>query len=214
MVVGYTMGAVRRMLGVLAALCAVVGAAAARERLRRRPGRAARPTTTSSAATVTVPLDRSGRVPGTVKLHVERAAGQGPAVEALRRGRAKGALVALAGGPGQPATLFTSDFIFAFGSPTEPRHRRLRPARHRAVGPPALPIGREGDAAVAVPGRGRAVRPAARRQARLLHDQRQRRGPRGGAAAIGVDKIAIYGASYGTKVALAYAERYPSHASG
>ena len=29
--------------------------------------------------------------------------------------------------------------------------------------------------------------------------------------AIGVDKIAIYGASYGTKVALAYAARYPEH---
>lgn len=45
--------------------------------------------------TVRVPLDRSGRVPGAVALHVERV---------RARGRATGTVVEFVGGPGDPAT--------------------------------------------------------------------------------------------------------------
>src|SRR6185369_5685346 len=52
-------------------------------------------------ATVQVPLDRSGKVPGTIDLQV--------AVEAPRKG-ASGYLLALSGGPGQPSVAFADSF--------------------------------------------------------------------------------------------------------
>src|SRR3954451_1838542 len=64
---------------------------------------------------VNVPLDRSGQVPGTIDIYTERARARDLPAKAAG-GSPPGAIFALAGGPGQPATQFTSDFIFAFGS--------------------------------------------------------------------------------------------------
>ncbi len=101
------MGGVKAVVRVAAALLVIAAAvpAAADARLQRcgsdsevRCGR------------ITVPLDRSGRVPGQVSLYAEHA----------RTGRRSQAPVfALAGGPGQPATQFTGDFIFAFADDGE-----------------------------------------------------------------------------------------------
>src|SRR5688572_15974167 len=55
-------------------------------------------------ATLQVPLDHSGGQPGTIDLHVERI-GDGKG----------GALIALAGGPGQAASTVTEDFNRSIG---------------------------------------------------------------------------------------------------
>src|SRR5205807_991917 len=55
-----------------------------------------------------VPLDRSGAVPGTIRLFVER---RGPTVGAPR-----GAVLALAGGPGQAAAPLADDFATLLGA--------------------------------------------------------------------------------------------------
>src|SRR3954470_6242999 len=73
--------------------------------------------------TVTVPLDRSGRVPGTVKLAV--------AVEAPRRGT-KGFLLALSGGPGQPSVVFADSFRASLAPALA--HRRLVLLDQRGTG--------------------------------------------------------------------------------
>jgi pimeloyl-ACP methyl ester carboxylesterase len=157
--------------------------------------------------TVTVPLDRSGRVPGTVKLHVEVQTAR--SISGQPR---KGALVALAGGPGQPATLFTSDFVFAFGEPDGTRD--IVTFDQRGTGRSGLLRCPSVERVTLLSGY-----PAAGEQCA------QRLGDRRGfyttsdtvedleaiRQAIGVPKLALYGASYGTKVALAYAERYPQH---
>jgi pimeloyl-ACP methyl ester carboxylesterase len=118
---------------------------------------------------------------------------------------------ALAGGPGQPATDFTGDFAFAFADDGE---RDVVTFDQRGTGRSGLLRCKEIEEVVrlsAYPG-------AAERCAQQLGNRRGfyttsdsvddmeavRR-------EIGADKIAIYGASYGTKVATAYASRYPQH---
>src|SRR3954463_13664902 len=61
--------------------------------------RATCPDTNFECARVKVPLDRSGQVPGSIRLYVER-----------RHIKSRGAVIALAGGPGQGATTLTENF--------------------------------------------------------------------------------------------------------
>ena len=117
---------------VLPALLAVARA----PRGRRAPaaalthGRAPNPPV-SGAGRLAVPLDRTGRVPGTVKLSV--------AVEAPRKG-ADGFLLALSGGPGQPSVAVRRLVPRVAGARARaPAARPARPARHRRVGRAALP---------------------------------------------------------------------------
>ena len=150
-----------------------------------------------------VPVDRAGAVPGAVKLHVERL---------KARGARKGALITLAGGPGQSATPFLIDWagtFFAAG-----RNRDLVVFDQRGTGLsgalrcPQLrvpvtraPVGQAERAAACAQTLG-SRRPfyTTRDSVEDLEAVRQ---------AIGVEKIAIFGVSYGTKLALAYAARYP-----
>ena len=160
----------------------------------------------SSAARLAVPLDRAGAVPGTVKLHVERL---------QARGKREGALIALAGGPGQAATPFLIDWAGTFfaavrrtatwscstsagpGCPgcCAARSSRCRSTRTRSSRPSAPPPAprRSGP---------RRAFYTTRDSVEDLEAVRQ---------AIGVERIALFGVSYGTKVALAYAARYPQH---
>ena len=104
-------------------------------------------------ARLSVPLDRAGALPGRVSLLVKRFA-------ARRHGGAtQPPLFVLAGGPGQSAT-------DAFGGRRarrplsrirEARPDRVRPARHRALGPAALPAPGASEPA-ARRGRGRRLR--------------------------------------------------------
>src|SRR3954451_8760895 len=74
-------------------------------------------------ATISVPLDRSGAVPGTVKLSV--------AVERPAEGRS-GFLLALSGGPGQPAVAFADSFRASLAPALA--HRRLVLIDQRGTG--------------------------------------------------------------------------------
>ncbi|HEV7774714.1 MAG TPA: alpha/beta fold hydrolase, partial [Conexibacter sp.] len=167
----------------------------------------ARCTTEASERTlcghVTVPLDRSGAVPGTVALRVK-------ALPPAAGGSAGAPVVAIAGGPGQAAV----PLLDAFASVLRPllRSRELVVFDQRGTGGsgrlrcPALASGRGSLASVI----GRcATELGARRTAYTtaasVEDVEAVR------AALGVDRLILYAASYGTKVALAYAAAYPQH---
>jgi pimeloyl-ACP methyl ester carboxylesterase len=157
--------------------------------------------------TVVVPLDRSGRVPGTIPLHVE-------VVPAL--GTPRGALFLIAGGPGQgSAHVFGLDndqavslFRFLFPGYT------LVAYDDRGTGASGLLDCPDVQAAItadqqrtAAAGCGASIGPAAafystHEHAEDLEAVRQ---------ALGFDKIALYGVSYGTKLAMAYALAHPDH---
>ena len=92
-----------RRLSLLAAVAAAFVAgvpAPASAALRLRP---CAPGTVRQCGRLTVPLDRSGAVPGTVSLAVRRVR---PAA-----GRSRGVVIALAGGPGQAAIPFTDQSL-------------------------------------------------------------------------------------------------------
>jgi pimeloyl-ACP methyl ester carboxylesterase len=155
-------------------------------------------------ARVSVPLDRSGAVPGQVSLLVKRLRARKPP--------RRGALFALAGGPGQSATFaFNGDGLGSISAGF--RHRDLIVFDQRGTGRSGL------------------LRCPRIQRSNLLHagaaaaDCAQRLGPRRARyttrdsvddiealrVALGYDKIALYGTSYGTMVALGYALTYPAH---
>jgi len=156
-----------------------------------------------TCATLPVPLDRSSDVPGTIPLSVERRAAG--AVQS------HDAVLALAGGPGQ-ATLPLGEFIAEALSPAL-TNRDLLIFDQRGTGAsdplscPAFesfPTGSEGQlfeqcALQIGPARG-----AFTTQESVEDIETLRR-------ATGYEKLVLYGTSYGTKVALEYAERYPQH---
>ena len=157
-----------------------------------------------ACARVNVPLDRTGAVRGRVALHVKR-------IRAQRRPR-RGAVFALAGGPGQSATFsFNGDGLGALfpayrnrdlivfdqrgtGRSGVLRCRRLERANLLDAGPAAAACARS-------LGRRRAFYTT---QDSVEDIEAVRR-------AIGVRRIALFGTSYGTKLALAYALRYPGN---
>jgi pimeloyl-ACP methyl ester carboxylesterase len=150
-----------------------------------------------------VPLDRSGAVGGTISLSVERKlAGATPSSTAL---------LMLAGGPGQAALPFT-EYVAKTMAPAL-RGRDLLVFDQRGTGTsdplncPAL------------------EQPSLSSQTSLIAQCATQIGPaRGGFTtqesvadiealreAAGYQKLILYGTSYGTKVALEYAERYPQN---
>jgi pimeloyl-ACP methyl ester carboxylesterase len=158
---------------------------------------------------VSVPLDRGGAVPGSIALSVERQlAGPTPSTSAV---------LALAGGPGQAANPLVG-FIAKVIAPAQ-HGRDLIVYDQRGTGRsdplncPAL----QNPAAFAS-GDAASVGRLAERCALQL-------GPVRGAftsgetvadieavrQALGYEKLVLYGTSYGTKVALQYAERHPEH---
>jgi pimeloyl-ACP methyl ester carboxylesterase len=159
--------------------------------------------------TVAVPLDYNGSVPGTIGLHVEVL----PA-----SGAPRGVMFLIAGGPGQGSAGsfdlspgFNRDLMqFMFPGYT------LVAFDNRGTGKSGL---------IDCPGLQRTITGSVEVQARLAADCANIIGPsrvfystRDHAddtdavrAALGVDKIGLYGVSYGTKLALAYALGHPSH---
>ncbi|MEA2155620.1 MAG: hypothetical protein QOE11_1760, partial [Solirubrobacteraceae bacterium] len=145
-----------------------------------------------------VPLDRAGAVPGTVRLAaVRRLAAASPATTAV---------VALAGGPGQAALPLTPDFatlmapalttrdLLVFdqrgtGASTPLQCRLPGPTLTEAAGACATELG---------PRRGLYTTSASVDDLETLR------------AESGYEKLVLYGVSYGTKVALDYAARYPT----
>ena len=170
----------------------------------RRGGLPGRPDCGESpfeCTTVDVPVDRSGGVPGTIPLYVERSPGGG-----------RDAIFALAGGPGQGNSSVTLNFN-ADLAPILTGDRYLvvfdqrGTGRSEALNCPELE--RPGPSARSTFARRRAPSGSAERAHFTTRDSvedleavRQR---------IGDDRITIYGVSYGTKVAVAYALKYPQH---
>jgi pimeloyl-ACP methyl ester carboxylesterase len=124
-------------------------------------------------------------------------------------GSAKGAMIALAGGPGQAATPFLGDFRITLDPALRGRDLVVFDQRGtglsnelfcRGLGDHKLPDLGVGRCAGALG----AIRGFFSTSESVSDIEAIRR-------AIGVDKIDLYGVSYGTKVALDYAIRYPDH---
>jgi pimeloyl-ACP methyl ester carboxylesterase len=156
---------------------------------------------------VVVPLDRTGHVPGSISLHVE---------ELPADGTPRGVMFLIAGGPGQG-----SAHVFGLGDPTaDALYRYLFPGYtlvaydDRGTGEsglldcPALQVAITADAErTAAAACGSTLGAAASFYSTADHAAdldavRQ---------ALGFDKIGLYGVSYGTKLAMAYALAYPDH---
>ena len=154
-----------------------------------------------SCATLTVPLDRSTGVPGTISLSVER--------RTAAAGQSRDALLALAGGPGQ-ATLPLGEFAAQALAPAL-SNRDLLIFDQRGTGGsdplscPALESLASGSASQLFEQCALQIGPAraAYTTQESVEDIEALR------QATGYEKLVLYGTSYGTKVALEYAERYP-----
>ena len=150
-------------------------------------------------ATVPQPLDRTGAVPGQVPLFMRRLR-VGP-------GQTPTALVPLAGGPGQAATPLARDFAQALA--TGLRERDLLVFDQRGTGRSGAircsSLRRQGRADRIVAACSRELGPARGlyRSADSVDDLEALR------VATGHEKLSLYAVSYGTKVALDYAAKYP-----
>lgn len=162
---------------------------------------------------VSVPLDRSGVFPGTIGLRVR--------VAEPSRGPATGTVLALAGGPGQAAAGLLG--TIRGGLPGSVlRTRRLVTFDQRGTGDSGRLRCPELSATLDKV----AVDPEGQMQ-RLVAACAQRLGPARAhfatadtvadieavRVALGVERLVLYGTSYGTKVALDYAAAYPQHVS-
>jgi pimeloyl-ACP methyl ester carboxylesterase len=156
-----------------------------------------------SCTNVPVPLDRSGAVPGTITLSVAR--------KLAGTQRASSALVALAGGPGQPALPFAEFNAKSMAAALHSRDLLVFDQRGTGSSDPLSCTALERFSATSL--------------SRLFADCAEQIGPARGAfttqesvrdiealrLATGYEKLVLYGTSYGTKVALEYAERFPQH---
>jgi len=160
-----------------------------------------------SCASLAVPLDRSGALPGTISLGIgRRLAGAAPSRDAV---------VALAGGPGQ-AVLPLAPFIAEAISPAlATRDLLLFDQRGTGTSDPL--------SCAALSSSAEAAR--AHTNTELIERCALQLGPARGdfttsesvadieaiRKAAGYEKLVLYGTSYGTKVALEYAQRYPQN---
>ncbi len=151
-----------------------------------------------------VPLDPSGAVPGMVTLALRR--------HRAAVGEARSAIIALAGGPGQPALPFTELFTELLGPIAATRdlivfdqrgiglsdplscHAFERPDLYRSIGSLVEACGDQLGAT-------RSFYTSADTVADIEAIR----------VAGGYEKLVLYGTSYGTKVAERYAQQYPSH---
>jgi pimeloyl-ACP methyl ester carboxylesterase len=157
-----------------------------------------------SCSRVIVPLDRTGTVPGRVSLYVKR-------VRAERR-PSRGAVFALAGGPGQSATQAFAGDALGIVAPAY-RRRDLIVYDQRGTGRSGalrclqleraniLDAGDEAARCAEQLGPKRAFYTTPDSVEDIEAIRRE----------LGYGRIALYGTSYGTKVALAYALRYPAN---
>ncbi len=162
-----------------------------------------------TCSTLDVPLDRTGRRNGTLHLRV----GAADNVRAPR-----GVLLALSGGPGQPG-LFLLDRFVGKALAAEKRRYRVVVFDQRGTGAGALDceaMQQQMGASDLYPPTAGAVRACAAK----LGDRRQFYGTDDVVEdidalrrALGVDKIALDGVSYGTYVAERYALAHPDHVS-
>ncbi|MDO8211829.1 alpha/beta fold hydrolase [Conexibacter sp. CPCC 206217] len=149
-----------------------------------------------------VPLDRSGRVPGTLDLRVR--------VLPSRSAMPVATVFGLAGGPGQAASPLVEQFADSFGAAG--RTRRFVAFDQRGTGGSGQlrcrALARSSGSLSAVVGACARELGPARAQYTTAASVADMEAVR---AALGVDRIVLYATSYGTKVALDYAAAYPRH---
>ena len=153
-----------------------------------------------SCETVTVPLDRSGAVPGNVNLFVERVPGTAPV---------HGALVVLAGGPGQAATPLTTQIAPLLTPALKGRDLIVFDERGAGRSDPIDCPSLDGPAITTSAVTACAIHLGPRRGLYTSRDTADdldavRR-------SLGLNRISLFGVSYGTYQALTYARRYPQH---
>jgi len=191
-----------------ACLAVVLGAVAAPGSAQARAGATCTGTTPGLVCSdVVVPLDRSGVVPGSITLHVESLPPNGPS---------RGAVFLIAGGPGQG-----SAHVFDLGSPDSANLFRFLFPGYTLVAYDDRGTGASG--LLDCPGLQTATTPDGEDQlaaecASSLGAQAPFYGTTDHAedldavrASLGFDQIALFGVSYGTKLALAYASAFPTH---
>lgn len=149
---------------------------------------------------VRVPLDRSGAVPGTIRIRAAR----------IRSNRAsRPPIVGLTGGPGQAGVSFATDYDYIL--PTAGRDLVMLDQRGTGASGllrcPSLEhrIRTSLAQAAAACARRLGVRRSFYTSADSADDIEALR------MRLGAPKIALYAVSYGTRVAVDYARRYPSH---
>ena len=194
------------LAGALAAGALAVAAVPAQAALAFAP---CPDTPTFDCAAVPVPLDRSAPVPGTISLSVERLQA-GPTQSAS-------AVLALAGGPGQAANPLATQLAKAIAPALSDRDLIVYDQRGTGRSDPLSCKALDYSRALA--------QATAGTVGRFFEECAQQIGPaRGGFTtqesvqdiealrqALGYEKLVLYGTSYGTKVALEYAELYPQH---
>lgn len=156
---------------------------------------------------VVVPLDRSGAVPGTLSLHVEVV----PAA-----GVPRGVMFLIAGGPGQG-----SAHVFGLGSDAAlSLYRFLFPGYtlvaydDRGTGTSGLldcPTLQKANTADSEQSAAAACAEALGPQRDFYSTAEHAEDLEAVRQALGFDRVAIYGVSYGTKLAMAYALAHPDH---
>ena len=165
--------------------------------------------TAFSCAPVSVPLDRSGKTAGTLSLTVER--------KAAGTAQASSAVIALAGGPGQAADPLAEQLATAIAPALSTRDLLVFDQRGTGRSTPlncpvfddTAALESAGEAALGSlvelcalqigPVRGAFTTQESVEDIEAIRHQ------------AGYKKLVLYGTSYGTKVALEYAERYPQH---
>jgi len=195
----------RRLLLVAVAMAFFAAAGQARAGIALTPCK----TGGVECGTVDVPLDRSGATPGTIGLHVEVL----PAA-----GTARGVMFLIAGGPGQGSAGsfdlgpgFNRDLMrFMFPNYTLVAFDNRGTGQSGLIDCPALQNTVKGTveqfAALA------ATCAAIIGPRRVFYSTRDHADDIDAVrASLGVDKIGLYGVSYGTKLSLAYALGYPTH---
>jgi pimeloyl-ACP methyl ester carboxylesterase len=152
---------------------------------------------------VEVPLDRSGQTPGSISLHVEVLPPSGTS---------RGAVFLIAGGPGQP-----SAGVFALGSPTAAAgYRLLFPGYTliaydtRGTGQ-STPIDCSFSDAQSAPEAGAACAASLGAQRDFYGTGDQVEDLEAVRQTLGFDRVALWGTSYGTKLAVDYALAHPTH---
>jgi pimeloyl-ACP methyl ester carboxylesterase len=159
-----------------------------------------------ACATLAVPLDRSGALPGSVPLGLERR------LAAATPSRS--AVVGLAGGPGQAALPLGEFIAQAIAPALHTRDLLLFDQRGTGTSSPLHCLALSSASA----SRGASPSELIDRCAREIGPARGNFTTKESVEDIealrqagGYEKLVLYGTSYGTKVALEYAERYPQH---
>jgi pimeloyl-ACP methyl ester carboxylesterase len=153
---------------------------------------------------IVVPLDRTGVVPGSVSLRVRELppTGSHPSPPI-------GTVLALAGGPGQAAAPLLETFADSLGPAL--RSRTLVTFDQRGTGGSGeLTCSGLSQAASESAAVGQCARELGPRRIAYTTDESVQ-DIEAVRAALGVERLILYGTSYGTKVALAYAAAYPQH---